>query len=209
MKLYWRIWVLSTLLYPFIVFKDRRTKYPGTGKCYHEMCVYTPTQVRVHRYFVKGSVSGKYNHLSHMDKLILNIFPGVSGTNWLFFLPFTCRVQLCLKCWTMWLVQEQYLFSQQFCTPKWCSFSFPARATLTIGIFCCTFFLPLGTWCTSSFQDSSATQQMIIFRSLWKQNLFSGMDFISLQFQSACIASSAKQVLQQQTKMWKHQAQHC
>lgn len=68
--------------------------YPGTGRCYSEMCVYTPTQVRVHRYFVKGSISGKHNHLSHMDKLILNIFPGVSGTNWLFFLPFTCRVQL-------------------------------------------------------------------------------------------------------------------
>lgn len=144
MKLYWRIWVLSTLLYPFIVFKDRRTKYPGTGRRYHEMCVYTPTQVRVHRYFVKGSVSGKYNHLSHMDKLILNIFPGVSGTNWLFFLPFTCRVQLCLKCWTMWLVQEPYLFSQQFCTPKWCSFSFPARATLTTGIFLLHLFSPPG-----------------------------------------------------------------
>lgn len=36
---------------------------------------------------------GTYNDLSHKDKLILSTSPRASGTNWLFFLPFTCSIQ--------------------------------------------------------------------------------------------------------------------
>lgn len=57
-------------------------------------------------------------------------------------------------------------------------FQLPYKSHINHRHFCCTFFSPPGTWCISSFQDSSATQGIIIFRSLCKQNLFSGIELI-------------------------------
>lgn len=109
-------------------------------ECYFEMCVYAPSQVRVHRYFTKGSISGKYNHLSHMDKLILNIFPGVPGTNWLFFLPFTCRVELLSEVLNNVVGSRVIPVLSTILHSKMMFFQLPYKSHINHRHFCCNFF---------------------------------------------------------------------
>lgn len=141
-----KTWVFPTLQYPFRVLTGRRTKVVSRHKemLLWDVCVCTPhTCMCRYVFFNFLFFSGKYNHLSHMDKLILSASPGVSGTDCLFFVSFLLQ-----HIAAFWSTEQHGRFNSNTCSQNNFALQDDALSaslqehTLTTVIFAVPFFSP-------------------------------------------------------------------